>query len=66
MIGELIPEIIDRNVTYDASRKSKSEGKTSLCREVLLRNDETHFIYRNSSVIEANSLPAIKQSKESY
>ena len=66
MMGELIPEIIDRNVIYDASRKSKSEGKISFYRKVLLRNDETPFIYRNSSVLEANSLPAIKQSKESY
>jgi hypothetical protein len=48
MVEELILEIIDCNVTYGASRKSKSEGKISIYRKVLLRNDETPFIYRNS------------------
>jgi hypothetical protein len=59
-VTKLIPEIIDRNVAYDAGRKSGSGSKTSIYRKVLLRNDETPFIYRNSRVIGANSLPVIK------
>ncbi len=59
-------EEIKDNITHNVSRKGDLGGKISICRKVLLRNDETPFENRNSSVIETNNFILTKPSKKSY
>ncbi len=54
------------NITPDVSSKGEFGGKISIYRKVLLRNDETPYKNRGSSVMETNDPTGIKQSKKSY
>jgi len=66
VVGELKLDEIERTFLYQVNLKSKSEPGCSLCRKILLRNDEVQFRFAESNIINTGNPPVVTVLQQKY